>query len=64
MCEILEPHVRVRQIDEIVGEAGFRLPPEIQDDFDERIQVRKPDERLPDRERKNVEESGQFPVLR
>jgi hypothetical protein len=35
--EILGPHVRIRQIDEIIREAGFRLPPEIQDDLDERV---------------------------
>ncbi len=53
----------IGQEDEIVREARFRRAAEIEHDFDHGLELREPDERLTDREREDIEELGQFPVV-
>jgi len=60
--DILMPDRYVRQIDKIVFEAGFRRTPQIEHDFDDVFEVTQTDEGLPNREREDVEELGEFPT--
>jgi len=52
----------VRQINKIVLEAGFRRAPQIEHDFNDIFEVTQTDEGLPNREREDVEELGEFPT--
>ena len=54
----------IAQNDEVVLEARFGRSPEIQNDFDDLFQVRQSNQRLPERQREDVEQLGQFPARR
>jgi hypothetical protein len=62
--DILVADRHVRQIDKIVFETGFRRTPQIEHDFDDVFEVTQTDEGLPNREREDVEELGEFPTRR
>jgi hypothetical protein len=55
-------HRGVREIFEVVLEASFGRPPEIEHHFDDIFDVVETDERLPYREWENVEELREFPT--
>jgi hypothetical protein len=54
--EVFVRDLGVAQKDEVVRESRLGRATEIQDDFDERFEVREANEPLPDRERKDIEE--------
>jgi hypothetical protein len=50
----------VAQEDEVVRKACLGRPSEIEDHFDQRFEVREPNEPLPYREREDIEQLDQF----
>ena len=62
MRDILVADRAIRQVHEIVFEAGFRRTPQIEHDFNDVFEVMQTDEGLPNREREDVEELGEFPT--
>ena len=62
--EVFLRYLNVTQIDEIVRKARFGLSSEIEHDFHERFEIREPNERLPQRQWKDIEELSKFPVRR
>ncbi len=60
--DVLVRYRRLGEIREIVLEASLGRTPEIEHDFDDLFDVVETDERLPDREREDVEELGELPT--
>jgi hypothetical protein len=60
--EVFVRHGRVAQENEVVRKASLRRAPEVEDDFDERFEIREPNEPLADRQWEDVEELGHFYV--
>ena len=50
------------KIRKIVFEARLGRTPEIENDFDDVFEIVEANERLPDREREDIEELGEFPT--
>jgi hypothetical protein len=53
--QIFARNVGIGKIDDVFGKASLGRPAEIEDHFDDRIQVGEPNERLPDRQWKDIE---------
>jgi hypothetical protein len=60
--DILVADRYVRQIPKVVFETGLRRTAQVEHDFNDVFEVTQTDESLPNREREDVEELGEFPT--
>jgi hypothetical protein len=62
MSDIFVRDRYLREVDVIVLESRLGRPPKVENDFNDVFEIRKPDERLPDRQWEDVEELSEFPT--
>src|SRR5579863_6885788 len=62
--DVVGRYRRLREVAIIVGKAGFGQATEVEDDFDEFVEVREADESLTDGRGEDVEERFEFPFAR